>query len=473
MDLKKELTQNIQNLKNKLPISESFDLIGREIKVGSRNGYLIFIDGFAKDEVMYFIIKQLQEMKEEPKENYIKNLIKDKIAYLETNEFSKFEELEHSVLSGAIALIIEGEEKGIIIDAREYPARSPEESESEKVTRGSKDGFVETIVFNTALIRRRVRNPNLIFEMKTVGNDSKTDVCLGYIKGLADEKLLTKLRNKIDSIQIQSLVMSEKSLEELLIKKKWFNPLPQIKYTQRPDITASYLFEGHIIIMVDTSPSVMITPTTLFYFTQFAEDYSENPLVGTYNRFIRFLTIFVSLFLTPVWLFLAENQQYLPGFLNLIGVKEKSSIPLLVQFLILEFGFDLLKMSSLHTPNYLGGAFGIIGGLLLGEFAIKVGFFVPETIFYMSLTLISSYCIPNIEFSSALRIFRLLLLILTGLLGLWGFLGGTLIICIITLTTETLDEQRKYLWPLIPFNRKALLNIILRKSVSTQSNINK
>ncbi len=474
INLYKDLNENINITKQRLPIDDSFDIIGRDIKVGDRNGYLIFTDGFAKDRVMMFVVDVLQNLKREPQSrDYIKELIKCNISYIETNPFTTFEEMETAVLSGSVVLIVDGEEEGVIIDAREYPARSPEESEYEKVTGSSKDGFVETIVFNTALIRRRVRSPKLVFEMKNVGTDSKTDVCLAYLKDNVDEALLNNLRKKIDSIKIQSLIMPEKSLDELLLKKKWYNPLPQIKYTQRPDIAASYLYEGHILILADTSPGVMITPTTLFYFTQFAEDYYQNPLVGTYYRFIRFITMFVSLFLSPLWLLLAENQKYLPKFLSAIGAKEKTSIPLFVQFLILEFGFDLLRMSSLHTPNYLGGAFGIIGGLLLGEFAIKVGFFVPETIFYMALSAISLYCIPNIEFSSAMRIFRLFLLILTGFFGLWGFLAGILVIFIITATTETLDKRRKYLWPLIPFDGKALSRIIFRKPVTTQSNFKK
>ncbi len=486
MQLKKGLQENIEQIKKKLPIEESFDLIGRDIQVGDRDGYLIFVDGFAKDQVMYFVVKALQTMKPvsgtEGTSNtgaatsgsaYIKELMKATIAYLEVAEFSSLEEMEQSVLSGSLALLIDGEETGIIIDAREYPARNPEETDSERVTSASKDGFVETIVFNTALIRRRVRNSGLTFEMKTVGSSSKTDVCLAYIQDRVDKNYLTLLRKKIDNIQIDSLVMAEKSLEELLLKKKWYNPLPQFKYTQRPDIAASYLHEGHVLVLVDTTPSVMITPSTFFYFTQFAEDYYQNPLVGTYNRYVRLFAMAVSLFLTPLWLFLAENQSILPKFLQFIGTKEKTSIPLLVQFLILEFGFDLLRMSSLHTPSYLGGAFGIIGGLLLGDFAIKVGYFVPETIFYMSLSAIALFCIPNVEFSAAIRVFRLFLLLLTGLFWHWGFLAGLGIIFLITISTETLDKGRSYLWPLIPFNGKALLHILFRTPVSKQSNVGK
>jgi len=367
-------------------------------------------------------------------------------------------------LSGALLMFVDGEETAIIIDAREYPVRSIEEADTEKVTNGPKDGFVETIIFNTAMIRRRVRDRNLCFEMTNVGESSKTDVCLAYLKGKADEKYLQDLRKKLDGIQVDSLVMAHNSLEELLLPRRWFNPLPQIRYTQRPDIAASYLQEGHVLIMVDTSPSVMITPTTFFYYTQYAEDFIQTPVVGTYYSLARILALLTAQFLVPAWLLLAEHISP-PQWLSFIGMKEPGPIPLLIQFLLLEFGFDLLKMSSMHSPTYMGGTFGIIGALLLGDFAIKVGVFVPESIFYMAVTIIASYCIPNSDLTYAVRLFRLLLLIATGLLGIWGFIGSIILILILMLSTKTMDSKRPYLWPLIPLNIKALGNMLIRKKV--------
>ncbi len=200
--------------------------------------------------------------------------------------------MQTSVLSGGAALFIDGQKEGILLDVREYPVRGPEEPDLEKVTRGARDGLVETIIFNTTLIRRRIRDPQLIFELKTVGSQSKTDVAIGYIDNVVDHKLLDEFKNKLDEININALVMAEKTLEELLIKKKWYNPLPQVRFTERPDVVAAHLLEGHIAIIVDTSPSVMLLPVTIFHFTQHAEDYYQNPLVGTYLRWIRFLLCF-------------------------------------------------------------------------------------------------------------------------------------------------------------------------------------
>lgn len=301
MELLNKLDENKRILKEQLPIKKSFDVIGRELIVGGRQAYLVFVDGFAKDKIMLYILETLQALeREDIAVDTIKKLLQNYIAYIEVEEFDTFEPAVTAVLSGAVALLVDGQKKGIILDVREYPVRSPEEPDLEKVTRGSRDGLVETIIFNTALIRRRIRDPQLIFEIQQVGKSSKTDVAIGYIDNVVDHKLLERLKNEIDRVSVNALVMAEKTLEEVLIKKKWYNPLPQAKFTERPDVVAAHLLEGHIAVIVDTSPSVMLLPATLFHFTQHAEDYYQNPMVGTYLRWVRFLAMLSSLIITPI-----------------------------------------------------------------------------------------------------------------------------------------------------------------------------
>ncbi|MBH1941930.1 spore germination protein [Mobilitalea sibirica] len=467
MKLTKDLKQNKERIKGRLPIKKSFDVIGRELVLGQKlDAYLIFIDGFAKDDIMLWILKVLQSLSpEELSVNVISSLMKQKIGYIEVESFSDIKQMESMVLAGAVALIIDGQEQGLLIDAREYPVRSPEEPELEKVSRGSRDGLVETVIFNTALIRRRLRDPNLIFEIKSVGKRSKSDVVIAYLRDLADEKLLKEVQDKIDQIDVGSLVMAEKTLEELLIKKHWYNPLPTVRFTERPDVVAAHLMEGHIAIIVDTSPSVMLLPVTIFHFTQHAEDYYQNISVGTYIRWIRFLGMLAALYLPPLWLLLVNNKELLPEFLQFLGPKEPGIIPLFLQLIILEFGLDLLRISSIHTPSALTTSLGIIGGLLLSELAITVGLFVPETVLYMAAAGIGTFATPNMEFAMAIRIFRLLFLILTGFLDLWGFIGAFLIMFIITITTKSFKNGKAYTWPLIPFNAKALAHILFRMPI--------
>lgn len=465
MKLSDNLSKNIDEINRLLPVKKSFDIIGRKLAFGNTEGYIIFIDGFAKDDIMLWLLDNLQNLPKKDTTIYdLDKWISSHIGYIEVETFTDYDKLQTSILSGAVGLILENQSEGIIIDARTYPSRGPKEPDLEKVTRGSRDGLVETIIFNTALIRRRVRDARLIFEMKTVGKRSKTDVSIGYINDLVDKDLLNNIYKKIDNIQVDSLIMAEKSLDELLIKKKWYNPLPQIRFTERPDVVAAHLLEGHIAIIVDTSPSVILLPTTFFHFTQHSEDYYQNPLVGTYIRWIRFLAILCAIILSPLWLMLALNPSYLPESLKFIGPEKMGNIPIFVQFIILEIGLDVLRIASIHTPDTLSTSLGIIGGLILSQFAVDVGWFIPESILYMAIVGICTFASPSIEFAFAIRLFRLFLLILTGIFNSYGFYIGIAIILVIIGTTKTFGKI-PYTWPLIPFNFKALTNILFRKPI--------
>lgn len=465
--LSTDINKNIDLLKQYLPIQKSFDVIGREIFIGQNiKAYLVFIDGFAKDDIMLWIIQVLQSISDKDlSDNIIDTLIKKKIAYIEVESFTDIEQMRSMILAGAVGLIVDGYEEGIIIDAREYPIRNPEEPELEKVSRGSRDGMVETLIFNTALIRRRLRDPKLIFEIKTVGKRSKTDVVLAYLDDLADKNLLKEIQDKIDQIDVGALVMAEKTLEELLIKKHWYNPLPQVKFTERPDVVAAHLMEGHIAIIVDTSPSVMLLPVTMFHFTQHAEDYYQNILVGSYYRWVRFIGMLSALLLPPLWLLLAKNIELLPDYLQFLGPKEEAALPLIVQLLFLEFGLDILRISSIHTPSALNTSLGIIGGLILSDLAVKVGIFVPEAVLYMAIAGIGTFGTPSLEFALALRIFRLFLLMMTGLFSLWGFAGGLILIFIILYTSRSFKHGKRYTWPLFPFKWKPLAHVLFRMPI--------
>jgi len=268
MKLDKCIKKNIEILDKELGITKSFDIINREFQIGGKTSSLLFVDGFAKDDVMLWIMQQLQDVKrEEIVPNTVKKIVEKKIGYLEVETTDRVEDIVDKVLAGPLVLLVDGICEAIIIDAREYPVRAPEESDLEKVTRGARDGLVETIVFNTALIRRRIRDPKLRNEIFQVGSRSKTDVVVSYIEDIANPDLVAQVKDKIEAVETDALVMGEKTLEEFVLGRNW-NPLPQAKFTERPDVAAAHLLEGHIVIMVDTSPSVMIIPVCMFHFTQ-------------------------------------------------------------------------------------------------------------------------------------------------------------------------------------------------------------
>ncbi len=462
--LTKDINENIKTIKELLPIDKSFDILDRRLKIGSREGYLVFIDGFCKDEVMYYILSHLQEIDEDL--NSI-DIINNQLGYVEVDTFTDAKKMKKAVLSGQLALIVDNFEIGILLDVREYPGRSVQESEIEKITRGSKDGFVETIIHNTALIRRRLRDENLIFEAHEVTTRAKTDVIISYIDDKVDKELLETIKDKLHKIQLESLVMNEKTLEECFFEKKWYNIFPQAKYTQRPDISASQLLEGNILVMVDTSPTVMILPTTFFSFTQYIEDYFETTLIGTYTRTLRFFALMLSLFLTPIWLLMAENEKYVLQMVEFAMPTKVPAVPFLIQFIFITLSFDILILATLHAGSSVSSTFGFIGGLLIGQLGISLGYFSEETVFLSTLTLISGHCVPNKELESSIKISRWILLISTGVLGIMGLMAGVLLILTLAFTTKTLDSKKPYLWPIIPFDKKAFSKIIARTTIKS------
>ena len=458
------LSENIKVLKEKLPIGKSFDLITREIQIGSHMGYYVLINGLINSNLVLHLFQRFQSGYETVGVDSLESFIQIQLGNTEVTKEKEIEKLVSSILSGYTVLFINGFQEAMILDMRSYPTRSPEEPDLEKVTRGSRDGMVETIIFNTALVRRRVRDPNLVYEIQKIGSRSQTDVAIGYINGLADERLITHIKDTLQKIQTEALVMGEKTLEELMIKKRWYNPFPQAKFTERPDVVSAHLLEGHVAIFVDNSPSVMLFPATLFHFTQHSEDYYQNPIVGTFIRWIRFIAILVSVFFTPTWLLVAENPHWLPDVLHFLVPKEQAVFPLFVQLLLVELNLEILRMASIHTPSSLSTAMSIIGGLLLGEYAIQIKLLIPDTVFFMALSSLATYAVPSIEFAMGLRIYRFFILLSTGLLNWLGYILSIGILFSVLYSTRSFSGLR-YTWPLIPFDGKALSNILLRKPI--------
>ncbi|MBR1693086.1 MAG: spore germination protein, partial [Lachnospiraceae bacterium] len=316
------------------------------------------------------------------------------------------------------------------------------------------------LVFNTALIRRRIRNPRLTFEVQSVGHDSRTDVVLAYVDGLQDEALLKKLRDQIHALPISALTMGAKSLEELLIKKSWLHPLPQVRFTERPDVACSFLLEGYILVLVDNSPTAMVFPCNLFQFTQNPDDYYQNPAIGNYFRFMRFASIFLCLFLMPLFLLLGTHSVVLPEGFQII-VSSDTPFKLFLHVLLIELGLDLFNYSSSLAPGGYSHSLGLIGGLLIGQIAVDLKWLSIEALFYGAATMLASICIASKEMSDALRLYRLFLILMTEFLDYWGFGIATILIAVSAATTKTFGGL-SYLWPLIPFDGKALVTLLTR-----------
>ena len=466
MRLSKSIDKNYELIASKLKIKDSFDIIAREIYVGGKKSYLFFVDGLVKDDVTERILNTIMNI---PKEemNAIQNIntfMNKYIAHIEVDKEDDIDKIVTSVLVGPMAIVIDGFEECMLLDVRTYPARGPEEPQNEQTLKGPKDGFVETIVMNTALVRRRVRDENLIFEMLNIGNMSKTDVSIGYIKGVADENKIEKIKKELENIDVRALEMGQQSLVESLTKSKWYNPFPKIKTTQRPDTAAAHLNEGKILIIIDTSPNVIILPTTIFDFMQEVDDYYQPVLTGNYLRLIRNLTLLTTLILTPIYLLMLEYIDILPTWIRFIEPEKGYAVPIIIQFLLLEGAVDALKLASLNTPGSLGMSLSVVGALILGEFAIKTEWFVPETILYITVVSLGSFAQTSIELGFAIKLCRIMILILTGIFDIWGFIVGLIITIILVATNKTIVGG-SYLYPLIPFNRTAFMRQIFRTPI--------
>lgn len=462
-DVSKKYDDNMAVLKDQLGIGTSYDLADREFEIAGKKAALIFVDGLIKDFPLVEIMQNFACLdRKDIVPDTLHRLVAKYVTYVKVQPTDKIEDVITKVLSGFFALVVDGMPEIIMIEARQYPGRSPEEPDLERVVRGSRDGFVETILFNTALIRRRLRDPRLRTEMVTAGARSKTDICVCYIQDVANPDLVETIKTRLKDIKIDGLPMAEKAVEEYITMGNW-NPLPQVRYTERPDVAAIHLLEGHILLIVDTSPSVIILPVTYFHHLQHAEEYRQNASVGAYLRWIRFIGVMASIFLLPLWYLFAAHPNLLPDWLKFIGPTKIAKIPLLGQFISAEIALDLLRMAAIHTPTPLATALGIIAVFMLGDVAIKVGLFNPEVVFYMAISAIGTFVTPSYELGMANRLFRFGLLIMVGLLGLPGFLLGLAVIFGLLLFTRPFGIS--YLWPLIPFNWDAMKAVLVRSPV--------
>ena len=436
--------KNVDYMNQMLPVEDSFDIVQRDIQIGGKDATFYFIDGFTKDESMLKIMDSFFNIKEGDMPKDAAAFATTCIPYVEVDVIGDFDQIFRNLLSGVTCLFIDGYQACLAIDCRTYPARSVDEPDKDKSLRGSRDGFVETIVFNTALMRRRIRDRHLVMKMLEVGESSRTDVALCYMEDRVDQELLKNLNYRIRDIKVDDLRMNQQSLAECLFKRKWYNPFPKFKFTERPDTAAACLLEGKVVILVDNSPSAMILPTSILDIIEEANDYYFPTLTGIYLKRSRALITFLTIFLTPVFLLFMQNLSWLPKIFAFVAVKDTVNIPLIFQLLMLEVAIDGLRLAALNTPSMLSTPLSVIAGLVMGEFSVKSGWFNAEVMLYMAFVAVANYTQPNFELGYALKFMRLELLVLTAVFNWIGFLAGTVIVICSICFNKTLSG-RSYL----------------------------
>ncbi|BBB92348.1 MAG TPA: spore germination protein [Methylomusa anaerophila] len=461
MKINKDIDANINYLKELVGVGESFDIIFREYKVGRRRAASFSINGMTNDVLLTNVFQNMILFNQDDLSiNTLQKLFYSHATHSQVKLVDNMHDAVISMLSGELIFFVDNEEQVIVFDARAYPVRAPEESNIEKVTRGSRDSFVETLPFSTSLIRRRLRDPNLRFEIVKVGTRSQTDVAVAYIKDIVNPDLIKIIKERLNSIVIDGVPMAEKAIEEFVLRGSKWNPLPKVRYTERPDVVAVHLLEGHVCLIVDTTPDAMILPTTFWHHVQHVEEYHQNPLIGSYLRLVRLFGILMSLLLPPVWLAMSLQQHLLPESLAFLGPRDPGIIPLGVQFILADIGVELVRMATVHVPSAQSTALGFIGAFMLGEFATKVGLFGNEVIFYTAVAAVGGFATPSVELSMTMRFFRIGLLLLVMFFKLPGLFIGIIAIFLIMLGTKSLNFP--YLWPLFPFNYQAMKDVIFR-----------
>ncbi len=460
-----DFNENISKIEAILRPSESFDLIRKNMKVADAEITMYYIDGFVKSDTLQKLLTYIVSVKDfgGGEDDAAQNFVNKHMPAAEADVTDSIDNIILAVMSGCTVFFCDKfSDNAIIIDLRTYPARNTEEPENDKVMRGSRDGFVETLIFNTAMIRRRIRNPELTVRYLNAGRSTRTDIAVCYMRERADMDYVEELCTKIENLDTDSLVLGHRSFAESLIKKGWHNPFPKVRSTERPDAAAATILEGGIIVICDNSPEAMIFPTSIFDFLQESDDYYFPPLTGTYLRILRQIIFLLTIIAIPLWYLGLMHADMLPEWLSFIVPDDPGALPILAQLILTEFALDGLKLASLNTPSVLSNSLSVVGGLLLGDFAVTVGWLSPDVILYMSFVAIANFTQSSYELGYAFKYMRILTLLLTAAFGVIGFTAGMIITVLLIATNNTANGKRNYLYPLIPWNGRAMARLFFR-----------
>lgn len=459
--------QFLNELKRRLPLDDCFDIKVRELVIGGRETTIIFIDGLTNSQIVQMVIGHLLQISEDDSkkaltlEDFIKNNMPFHTVIMEDN----LDIVIKNLYSGLMPVLIDGYEKIAIIDMRYYPSRSVDEPAKEKSLRGAKDGFTETLMTNVALVRRRLRDDNLIFKAFEVGKISKTDVSLVYMKDKTNLKIVERLSKHLQDMEVSATTVGDQTMVEALInmqkRKNYLNPFPKVRYTQRPDVVSAHVAEGKIAILTDNSPTAILIPAGIFDFLQDVDDYYFPLLTGNYFRLIRIVNLLIIMFLTPVYVLVSQGDIIIPINDKFFIPEEEFAVSIFWQFILLEFAIDGLKLASLNTPESLGMSLSVIGALLLGEFSISSGWFIPQTILCMAIVALASFTQPSIELGYAMKFARILILVGAYMCGIPGAAVGLTVSVLWLASTKTIGGT-SYLYPLIPFEWCSLKRLIFR-----------
>lgn len=419
-------------------MNDSYDLKQRVLNFRGRLIYLCFLASLSNDTLISRLVEGIENNQGKDLENCL-NM--GDVEIVKTNDIQN---IQYALMCGNCALF-DGETT-YVMDTKNYPNRSIEEPETEKSVRGAKDGFNESILNNTGLLRRRLKSVELCFHKETIGTKNPMDIAVAYLEDKVDCQVLNQVLSRIQEIRAQELIMSDRAIEELLLDQG-YNPFPLVRYSERPDIVATHIQHGYIAILCDTSSSVLMLPTTIFEILEHVGEHRQTPLIGTFIRLIRLSAVLLSIYLVPIWALAVSFMQWDWTFF--------------VQILLVELSIELLRIATIHTPESISNAMGLIAALLLGQFAIDLGFFSEEILLFCAVGSIGGFATPNYELSLTNKYIKVMMILSVMFLNIFGFVIFN--ICLWIYLARLKPFGMSYLYPLIPFDFKAFIQFLIRK----------
>lgn len=366
-----------------------------------------------------------------------------------------------AILSGYTVIAIEGVKEAFLVASRSIEKRGIEQPATEQVIRGPREGFIESLGSNLALIRYRLQSADLRVDMRDIGKRTKTKVAICYMEGITDPKLLKELERRLDPIDIDG-VLDSGYLEQFIEDNKW-SPFPQVQYTERPDKIVANLLEGRVAILVNGSPLALVVPTVFNQFYQTVEDYTERFMLMSAIRMARLIALIFSLVFPSLYVaIISFNPELIPTefAVAVAGGRAGVPFPAVVEVLIIEVSMEVLREATIRLPQQVGGALSIVGVLVVGQAAVSAGFASPITVVIIALTTIGSFATPAYNAALALRLLRFPLIFMAGMFGLYGIMIGLIVIANHLLSLKSFGVP--YLSPLVPGNYQGMLDLLIR-----------
>lgn len=475
-----ELAANLEaNLKLlQMLLHNSSDLVVRRFRLPAKEDLelaFIYIDGMTDKQVVDQDIMQsllhlgrIQGFVDKLTPNNALEMIEAHLLTVgEIKVTAKIEEILHSVLSGDTILLIGENSTGIIVNTRGFSTRGVQEPTIEAVVRGPREGFSEGLRTNTSLIRRRIKDPDLVVESVVIGERTATDIAILYIKDLANPKVVQEVKGRLEKLRPDAVL--ESGYLEQMLQDRSMSVFPQMQATERPDKVAAGILEGRVAVVVDGTPFVLLAPVVWAQFFQSPEDYYERSQLSTFIRLVRLIANAFSLFLPGLYIAMTSfHPEMLPTGLTLALAAARTGVPfsLLTETLIMETAVEIVREASVRLPGPIGPTVGIVGGLILGEASVRAGIVSPLTVIVVAITAIGSFATPNYSTAISIRLLRFPFIFLGASFGLIGITAGVILMAIHLASLESWGVP--YLAPYAPYQPKGLGDAILRRSIPFQ-----